>query len=234
MPDNLHPEAQAVRDRYARWSKGERYSRLRPEVYLAWQERQRAFLRLLGRKYGPGDLQHLTLLEVGCGAGGNLLEFLQFGFQPENLAGLELIPERAATARKVLPAVLAIHEGDAAGSDRPPASIDIVFQSLVFSSLLDDGYQEMLAGRMWNWVKPGGGVLWYDFTYDNPANAGVRGVPVRRIRQLFPGAEMSVQRVTLAPPISRRVCRAGSPAYWLLNVFPFLRTHVVCWISKKA
>ncbi len=25
-----------------------------------------------------------------------------------------------------------------------------------------------LLDRMWRWVKPGGGVLWYDFTFDNP------------------------------------------------------------------
>ena len=30
---------------------------------------------------------------------------------------------------------------------------------------------------MWAAVKPGGGVLWYDFTVDNPRNADVRGVP---------------------------------------------------------
>jgi hypothetical protein len=35
-----------------------------------------------------------------------------------------------------------------------------------------------------------GGGFWYDFTYNNPHNPDVRGVPVKRIRQLFPEAQM--------------------------------------------
>ena len=107
-----------------------------------------------------------------------------------------------------------------------------MFQSVVFSSLLDDAFQNDLAARMWSWVRPGGGVLWYDFTYDNPRNPDVRGVKVKRIRELFPQGEMTVKRVTLAPPISRRACRIHPGLYAVLNAIPLLRTHVLCWIRK--
>jgi hypothetical protein len=108
----------------------------------------------------------------------------------------------------------------------------VVLQSLVFSSILDDAFQAALARRMWQLVRPGGGVLWYDFVYDNPANPDVRGVPVRRVRELFPEAAIVIRRVTLAPPISRRVCRIHPAAYGVFNALPFLRTHVLCWLSK--
>ena len=45
-----------------------------------------------------------SVLEVGCGNGGNLLEFLRMGCTGENITGLELLPERAERARRVLPA----------------------------------------------------------------------------------------------------------------------------------
>ena len=48
----------------------------------------------------------------------------------------------------------------------------------VFPSILDDSFQQKLADRMWALTKPGGGILWYDFIYNNPRNPDVRGVPL--------------------------------------------------------
>jgi hypothetical protein len=87
---------------------------------------------------------------------------------------------------------------------------------------------------MWQWLRPGGGVLWYDFTVDNPRNRDVRGVPLARIRELFPQARLEHRRVTLAPPIARAVCRLHSGIYPLANALPVLRTHVLCWLAKAA
>src|SRR3990167_9533297 len=168
-------EAQAVRERYARRAAHDpRYSLLNPAALLAMQERQRAMLGLFSR-LGHADLSALTLLEVGSGDGGNLLELLRMGFAPDKLSGIELLPERHAAARERLPQGVALTLGDAAALPIAPASRDIVFQSTVFSSLLDDAFQQRLADGMWAAVKPGGGVLWYDFTFDNPRNADVRG-----------------------------------------------------------
>lgn len=98
---------------------------------------------------------------------------------------------------------------------------------------LDDDFQQQLANKMWNWLRPGGSVLWYDFVYDNPNNPDVRGVPIRRIKSLFPG-KIIVKKITLAPPISRLVCRVHPAGYRFFNLFPFLRTHVLCWITKGS
>jgi SAM-dependent methyltransferase len=227
-------EALAVAERYARRGSGSLYSILRPEVIASTQEWQRQMLSLFASVcgYTDVDLRGLRLVDVGCGYGGHLLDFLRFGFAPQNLYGIELLPDRASGARARLPATLALHEGDASSAALEPESQDIVFQSVVFSSLLDDRFQEELAERMWSWVRPGGGILWYDFVYDNPSNHDVRAVPMRRVRDLFPQGNMTVRRVTLAPPISRRVCSIHPVAYSLFNLFPFLRTHVLCWIQK--
>jgi len=226
-------EPQAVVARYSRRSVGDRYSMLRPEVWQGVQERQRVMLRLFAHDLGWQNLANLKLIEVGCGSGGNLLEFLRFGFSPQNIVGIELLSERAKLARRILPVDLVVHAGDANSVDIIPESQDVVFQSVVFSSLLKNDFQHVLADRMWTWVKPGGGVLWYDFIYNNPANLDVCGVPVKRIRELFPAGKMIVRRVTLAPPISRRVSRLHPSFYTILNFFPFLRTHILCWIQKN-
>jgi hypothetical protein len=85
---------------------------------------------------------------------------------------------------------------------------------------------------MWSWVKPGGGVLWYDFTVDNPRNPDVRGVPLTRVRELFPEGDLRAQRVTLAPPLARAVVRVHPALYTLFNCVPLLRTHVLAWTAK--
>jgi SAM-dependent methyltransferase len=224
-------ETRAVAERYARRGSSDRYSILRPEVWQTLQERQRALLRLWAQ-LGVHDLAQRRLVEVGCGTGGNLLEMLRLGFAPEHLQGIELLPERWQAARTVLPAAVQLHLGDASITAIEPGSQDMVLLSTVFSSLLDAAFQEQLARVVWQWLRPGGAVLWYDFTVNNPRNPDVRGVPLARLRQLFPQARLLHRRVTLAPPLARRLCRVHPALYPLFNSLPLLRTHLLAWVEK--
>lgn len=243
-PQPADDEADAVRARYARRAReasGDaaldwRYHRLNPSALWPAQERERALAQGLLRHCG-GDmarLRRLRLLEVGSGTGGNLLDMLRFGLAPENLAGIELLPERHAAARAVLPPQVALSQGDATKL-LPPGEFDLVLQSTVFSSLLDDAFQQRLADAMWLCLRPGGAVVWYDFTVGNPRNPDVRGVPLRRVRALFPQAQaLQARRLTLAPPLARAAARLHPCLYTLLNTLPMLRTHVLAWIQKAA
>jgi len=227
-------EARAVAERYARRDAArdeERYSLFEPAALAAHLERQRALVRVLSQA-GLRPLRECSITEVGCGAGGNLLDLLRLGASPARLTGIELLPERAAQARERLPSALRVIEGDAAQAAVEPASQHAVLAFTVFSSVLDPSAQEQLAKAMWRWVRPGGGVLWYDFVYDNPRNADVRGVPVQRLRMLFPQGRIQARRVTLAPPIARAVARLHPGLYTAFNVLPILRTHVLAWIEK--
>ncbi len=238
--DALEPapddELAEVRERYRRRADDKgvsaRYSLLHPEVLAATHQRQRAMVAALRRL--ERDLDTVTLVDVGCGSGGNLLEFLRLGMRPQHLQGLELLEDRYAEARHVLPSALTLRLGDASQAPIAPGSVDVVLQSTVFSSLLDDAFQEHLARRMWSWVAPGGAVLWYDFTVDNPRNPDVRGVPRARVEALFPEARASFAKVTLAPPIGRLLGRKAPVLLPLATAVPPLRTHLVGWLAKPA
>ena len=148
-------------------------------------------------------LSERRLLDIGCGSGGDLLGMIRMGLEPSNLVGYELLAERVADARHRLPSAVRIECGDALELPEQEQSFDIVMQSLLFTSLLDDDYQQRLAERLWSLVKPGGGILWFDFVYDNPRNRDVRGVPVKRIGELFPHGDLKswrVERATARPP----------------------------------
>ena len=232
-------ELQAIADRYARRQERlgglGRYSLLRPEVWQMLHERQAMTLRLLATRAAAwGPVADWRLTEVGCGAGGNLMDMLRIGLQPEHLTGIELLPERLQSARAALHAAVQLLPGDASQADVPHGSQHLVLQSTVFSSILDDDLQQRLAAAMWRWVRPGGAVLWYDFIVDNPRNPDVRGVPVKRMRALFPEGRATVRRITLAPPLARAVCRLHPRGYGVLNAVPLLRTHVLALIQKPA
>lgn len=229
----MSDELDAIARRYERRRSrpDDRYARFNPDVLAGSQERQRTLVSLLTR-HGFHGLADLDLIEIGCGTGANLLELLYLGAQPARLQGNELLPDRLAVARARLPEAVRLHGGNAAGIAMPDGAFDIVYQSVVFSSILDDQLQRTIADAMWRWVKPGGGVLWYDFVYDNPSNPDVRGVPLRRVRQLFPAGRIDSRRVTLAPPLARYVVRLHPSLYTILNALPLLRTHLLCFIEK--
>lgn len=226
-------EINEITKRYERRKKiaPNKYSLFNDAILATVQERQRILVRLLKRQ-GIYDLSDTRILEVGCGSGGNLFNFLQLGAKPENLFANELLPDRAKLARHTLPKSIKVLEGDATSLRLSEGTFDIVFQSTVFSSILDNTLQETLAKKMWNWVRPGGGILWYDFTFNNPSNPDVRGVPIKRVQELFPDGLFDIRRVTLAPPVARRAVKIHPNLYSLLNIFPFLRTHVFCYIKK--
>ena len=228
-----HDEARAIAERYARREVGDRYHPLRPEIWQSRHDREGALIRLL-RRHVQVPVAALDVLEVGCGHGDNLLELLRLGFDPARLVGNELLPERVAAARQRLPAATRLLEGDATQLALPDGSFDLVVASTVFSSILDDSFQQRLAAAMWRWVRPGGAVLWYDFTLDNPRNTDVRAVPLRRLRELFPAARIDARRVTLAPPIGRHVVRLHPAAWRWFNALPLLRTHVLAWVGKAG
>ncbi|MDP4302582.1 class I SAM-dependent methyltransferase [Leptothrix discophora] len=226
-----HDEAAAVVGRYARRPAFDaRYSLLDRAALAEQQGRLRAWAGLWADH--AGELADWRITEVGCGDGGNLLDAIRLGAQPGHLRGLELLPARAERARARLPASVRIDTGDALAADIAPGSQHAVLQFTVFSSLLDDGFQQRLADAMWRWVRPGGGVLWYDFAVDNPRNRDVCGVPLRRVRELFPQADAVVRRVTLAPPLARAACRVHPLLHGLLAALPPLRTHRLVWLRK--
>ena len=207
------------------------YNPLRAVNVRIAAERQRILTELLRNWLGSDQLREKKILEIGCGAGGNLLNFISLGANPAHLTGNDLVPHRIEEARARLPAAVRLHCGDAGELKIDAETFDIVLQSVCFSSILDDAVLRAVANRAWFLLRPGGAFLSYDFTVNNPRNPNVRGISVARLRELFPHGAITARRVTLAPPIARSVWSGFYPS---LNAFPFLRTHAWCLIPKPV
>lgn len=192
------------------------------------QRRQRVITRLLEEVTTWEKSGESTLLEIGCGNGQWLAEFQMWGFLPQNLGGIDIDDERVNIARQRVPAAN-LHTGDASILPWADKSFDIVFQSTVFTSVLDDDKRKLIASEMKRVCRSNGIILWYDFIYNNPYNLNVKGVSAKEVRKLFFPWSCEFTTITLAPPIARRIV----PFSWILaeiieGLCPFFRTHLLC------
>ena len=124
----------------------------------------------------------------------------------------------------------------ASGDDLPfpDAGLDVVVASTLFSSFPSTRLEAAVAAEIARVLRPSGWLLWYDLRVDNPWNRGVHGIDAARLRELFPGWRMRLRRITLAPPISRRLGPMTRVAYPVLHWIPLLRSHLTGSLQRPS
>jgi SAM-dependent methyltransferase len=232
MPE--HPDILRLRAEYAeraqKVDKTDRYSLFNPTQLFTIQQRQRAMLYCL-RRSGLYPLGERCIMELGCGSGGVLLESLSFGASTRNLHGAELLFDRVYMAHSTLSS-LPLTCADGQNLPYATHSFDLAMQFTVFSSILDDNVKANLAREMLRVTRPAGMILWYDF-WLNPTNPQTRGIRPLEIRHLFPTCTYEFHKITLAPPLARRIV----PFSWILALFleslKIFNTHYLAVIRSK-
>ncbi|MBI5806594.1 class I SAM-dependent methyltransferase [candidate division TA06 bacterium] len=227
----VHQEIERVRNSYKRREEtvpAGRYSYFNPGSLFLYQQRERAFLDLLKRE-NLIDLSGLRILDLGCGHGMWLRELLKYGAQPENLTGTDIIRDRLEVSRKLSPNIAAAL-ADGARLPFARGKFDMVLQSTVLTSILDQGIKKSVANEMVRVLGPKGVIIWYDFRYDNPRNPDVRGIGRKEIQRLFPQCRIRTQKTTLLPPLARGLAGASRSLCEGLSCFPILLTHYLASI----
>ena len=218
--------------RERRLAGGDLYSPFNPASLFMLQQRQRVELNLL-RRHGFSSLESCRILEVGCGRGGVLSNYLGYGASSSNLNGVDLLSDRLEEAKKRLPALPLV----CADGQRLPykdASFDLIVQYTVFSSVLDDSIKAGMAAEMLRVLsKPAGLIIWYDF-WLNPTNKQTRGIRPAEIRRLFPNCSFEFHHVTLAPPIARMLVPVSWIAAAVLERLRLFNTHYLVAIRAAG
>jgi ubiquinone/menaquinone biosynthesis C-methylase UbiE len=226
-------EEDIIRAAYDRRQEGDRYSFFNPANVLRLQELERKLLALL-KKYECTNLHEAKILEVGCGSGYWLRDFIRWGANPENLAGMDILPENILHAKRLCPESVTLNYGNAVQLDFPASAFNIVLQYTVFTSILDSGVKQKIAAEMLRVLKPGGLIIWYDFHFNNPWNPDVKGIKKAEIHHLFSGCQVDLRRITLAPPLARILAPYASWLCTLLSRIPVLCTHYLGIITKPG
>jgi ubiquinone/menaquinone biosynthesis C-methylase UbiE len=178
-------------------------------------------------------LAKLNILDVGCGDGEWLRTLMAWGATPERLHGIDLLPDRISAAKKFSP-MIDFKVSSGFSISFPDAAMDLVSAHTVFSSILDASSREALANEMDRVLAPGRYMMIYDYRISHPRNADTTGIQKTEIKRLFPGFELNIRSLTLAPPIGRRITPwAPLLAHILESLCPFLRTHVLFFMRKK-
>jgi SAM-dependent methyltransferase len=230
---STHSEAARIRREYERRAEAIPagfYALDKTANYFAHCQLARRMIAMLDR-YGLLPVRGRKIADVGCGTGDWLLEFVQWGANPADLFGVDLNAGRIEEARARLPGAV-LEAGDASALSLADSSVDIVCQFTAFSSVPGGAMKRAMAAEMRRVVRRGGAILWYDMRVGNPANPAVRGIGMDELHGLFPGCQLEVQRVTLAPPIARAV----APRSWILasvlERIPALCSHYLVLSGK--
>jgi SAM-dependent methyltransferase len=185
----------------------------------------RALLRRELTRSGLMPLAGRRVIALGCGGGGELALFREWGAQPADLFGIDLVEERVGKARRVCPGATIWH-GSAACVPANGGDFDLVSLMTVMSSIPDPLLSRRVAAEAARLLRPGGCVLWYDLARGNPKNPHVHGTSRAALARLFPGFSLAVTPCTLLPPLARRLGRATNALYGPLSRLPLLRTHL--------
>lgn len=225
MPES--PDLERMRQEYAnrkiRLADSNKYSYFNPPYLFAIQQRQRAMLSLL-KEIGMTSLDALRILEVGCGNGGVLSEFLIAGTSPGRANGVDLLLDRVKEAHARYP-TFPLACADAQYLPYPNHRFELVVQYTAFSSILDSSVKMRIAREMLRVVqRDRGAILWYDF-WLNPTNPQTKGIGLREIKELFPSCHFYVRRITLAPPLARIVVPISWVAAEILEKLTLFNSH---------
>ncbi len=220
-------------DRRAAEIPAERYAPAEPAPLFIRQGIERRVLSEL-RRAGALPLAGRRVLDAGCGRGQWLADLETWGARRADLAGVDLVPERVEESSARLPGA-DIRRADATGLPFGDASFDLVLQSMMFSSILDEDVRRAAAAEMARVLAPGGLVLWYDFFVNSPGNPSVRGIRRGEVAELFPGFSIRWRRTTLAPPLVRLLAPRAWPLASALQALTLLNTHAVgCCDAARA
>lgn len=211
--------------------KGKLYSYFNKGNLYMVQERERVILDIL-RKFNFSKFSDKKILDVGCGIGGRLRDFIKYGAKPKYLYGIDLLEDRIEIAKDISPNIN-FKCGDASNLPYENEYFDIVIQFTVFTSVLKKEMKRDIAKEMLRVLKKEGIILWYDFSYNNPKNPDVKGIKKKEIIGLFPNCEFNFNRLTLAPPIVRFIAPRSWLLCYLFEKLSFLCTHYLVIIRKE-
>ncbi|HUV85976.1 MAG TPA: class I SAM-dependent methyltransferase [bacterium] len=141
-------------------------------------------------------LEGKRLLEDGCERGNLLRLLVEMGASPGRCVGLDRDIEALRDGRAKTAAAVRFVRGDAAALPFRAGAFDVVFQSLLFSSLPPGEARERAAREIGRVLADGGVFVWYDFV--ERAKEGLpRGLELGEVRELFPGWRLATYKFGL-------------------------------------
>ena len=206
-----------------------------PEVTFQTFAFDRANIRALQRL--ELDRDQARILDVGCGSGSSLIQFLRLGFHPEKLAGVDSSPERIAQARAMFPNVeFRCESAESLSFDN--SIFDVAFESTLFMMLTSEEIALRIASEMLRVTRSGGYLMLVDWRYAKPKSTDHRAMSSKRIASLFGVGRVTDivarERGALVPPLGRLLSRRAPAIYFAVqSLLPFAAGQITTVLQKR-
>jgi SAM-dependent methyltransferase len=172
------------------------------------------------------------LLDIGCGGGTAAGALIQMGFAPDNLYGIDLLPEHIADAKRKYSGCH-YTVGDGRQIAYPDGFFDVALEFGVFIRLPEEQTVPM-AREMARVLKPGGFVLLIDWRYGHPTRKDYYALSKRRRAVLFSGLEpFAAIPGALLPPVGRALSAHASGLYFLVQKLLPPLVGQFAWLLRK-
>jgi len=184
------------------------------------------------------DPSTATVLDVGCGGAGDLYQFLRLKYDPKNITGIDIQPNRIAIARKIYPQIRFIH-GNASNMEFEDNTFDLVFESTMFATLPDDELRSDIANEMVRVCKCNGYLLLIDWRTPKPGDSNYKALTKRCMKELFSVGKktrlIGIYKGALIPPVGRFLSKYFCSMYFLVaSLIPILVGQVAFLLQKKS
>ena len=177
------------------------------------------------------------ILDVGSGNGNKLMDFVKYGFDQENLYGVDINNDRIEEGKSKYPLInLSIQ--DASKLNFQENCFDLVFESTMFVQITDHEISKNIAKEMIRVAKKEGFILLLDWRYGKFWNSNYLACSKKRVKELFNiGTDteiISIYKGALIPPLGRFLSTYSGSLYFLISkLFPLLVGQVAFLLKKK-
>jgi ubiquinone/menaquinone biosynthesis C-methylase UbiE len=170
-------------------------------------------------------------LDIGVYVGSDSPHFMRAGFQPDKLVALDL-DQRSAGVARVKHRWLRAVVGNGTILPFRDRSFDVVYQSMMISSVLDPGRRLTILREADRVLRSGGSFISYDTRYPNPWNRQTRPLKLAEMRKAFPGWTLNRSTLTGIPQIIRPLSRISLSLCRMVEAVPILRSHLLVFARK--
>ena len=187
-------------------------SLLRTDINLIYDEIKETMRRIITANYSSDVIPELKVWEIGVAWGQRLRMLLEFGFAPDHLFGLDLIPHFIDVARKLSPPGMQYQVCDARTLPYSDRFFDIVIQCITFSSILNKDVRIHIGREMMRVLSPSGLIIWIDNadSRDRCKYQGqtfYQGIDFHEVKNdIFPGADIQRYPKSILKKETMRKC----------------------------
>lgn len=229
------------------WAK--RWTYLNDTALHIYQERERLILRTI-KKYGHSDIRSKVILDIGCGNGWMLQEFVKYGADPTKLHGIDIRDEAIHSAVFNGKFGHNIHflMADALNIPYADSVFDVILVFTLFSSIPNISQRYGIAIEIMRVLKPGGIAIVYDMNANvkNPLkriplirrmfshNPNMKIITKKEMKDMFSKCNLEFKTLTTHWYLLAPVLRFSRFIAVILDMIPLLQTHYLITIRKPT